>query len=317
MKVYIVTPANIVTGGCELCHQLCSAINELTNTEAYICYDDITDKTSNCLGKDVEAPAEYLCYGTRHISSAEEMDKPENIVIVGEGGTIVLPFIKNAKKVLWWMSVDNYIYASGEEDMEYIKNNVLLHLFQSYYSKWYVNLKIPSAEGLFLSDYINKEFISGVFYEGIRNNVALYNPLKGADKLKALMNKSTWLKWIPLTGFTRHEMAQLMFISKIYVDFGNHPGKDRIPREAAVCGCCVITNREGSAYYYQDVPIPEKYKFETPEDQLDEIDDLMRKICDNFELYSSEFDEYRRIIRGEERTFNEGVKELVKRLETL
>ena len=39
------------------------------------------------------------------------------------------------------------------------------------------------------------------------------------------------------------------------MDFGFHPGQDRLPREAALLKNCIITNREGSAAFYKDVPI--------------------------------------------------------------
>ena len=50
--------------------------------------------------------------------------------------------------------------------------------------------------------------------------------------------------------------------AKVYIDFGGHPGMDRIPREAALAGCIVVTNREGSAAFRQDVPIPSQYKIQ-------------------------------------------------------
>jgi hypothetical protein len=48
----------------------------------------------------------------------------------------------------------------------------------------------------------------------------------------------------------------------VYIDFGNHPGRDRIPREAAAMGCVVITNRRGSAENDVDIPIPNFLKID-------------------------------------------------------
>lgn len=56
--------------------------------------------------------------------------------------------------------------------------------------------------------------------------------------------------------------AFCMSKSKVYIDFGNHPGKDRIPREAAISGCIVITGKRGAAAFAEDVCIPETYKFD-------------------------------------------------------
>jgi len=33
---------------------------------------------------------------------------------------------------------------------------------------------------------------------------------------------------------------------QVYIDFGHHPGQDRLPREAVQCGCVVITGKRGS-----------------------------------------------------------------------
>ena len=38
---------------------------------------------------------------------------------------------------------------------------------------------------------------------------------------------------------------------------------DRLPREAALAGCIVITNREGAAAHDEDVPLPPEFKFRT------------------------------------------------------
>ena len=88
------------------------------------------------------------------------------------------------------------------------------------------------------------------------------------------------------------------------MDFGNHPGKDRIPREAAISGCCVITGRQGAAAFYEDVPIPDRYKF----DDLKDIDVESVKACilDIFQNYDErikDFEEYRNMIRGEKEKF--------------
>ncbi len=106
-------------------------------------------------------------------------------------------------------------------------------------------------------------------------------------------------------------MILLLQTGKIYVDFGEHPGKDRIPREAAANGCCVITNKKGAARYFEDVPIDDRYKFENPEESLDELDKLLHDICDNFAEHQAMFTSYREKIKVEKQIFNEGVIKLV------
>lgn len=68
---------------------------------------------------------------------------------------------------------------------------------------------------------------------------------KGIKFTKKLIDKSIGIKWIPIENMTTQQVKSLLGNSKVYVDFGNHPGKDRFPREAAIMGCCVITGKRG------------------------------------------------------------------------
>ena len=304
MNVYILAPANRTSGGPELAHQMCHRINELSPGTAYMVYVDLNLPIGEDLGMDAPAPEAYKIYDTEHITDYVAVDKEENVFVFPEGLTLSLPFIKKAKKVLWWMSVDNYIISTKETNLERIRNDVSLHLYQSYYSKDYVEKNIPNANGMYLSDYINDAHGQFIFPAHLRQDIALYNPAKGFNDLKPLMDKTSWLKWIALTGLDVEHMVFMMQNSKVYVDFGNHPGKDRIPREAAANGCCVITNKKGAAAFEGDVPIPEKYKFEEPSGSLDELDSLLHDICSNFKDYQDEFESYRKMIAGEKEVFN-------------
>ena len=49
--------------------------------------------------------------------------------------------------------------------------------------------------------------------------------------------------------------------TKIYIDFGYHPEKDKMPREVVLNNNC-ITNYKGSAKNKYDIPISKKFKFE-------------------------------------------------------
>ena len=230
MTIYVLAPQNHTSGGPELSHQLCNAINRLTDVPCLMCYVDINAPFEKALGIDVPAPAAYEIYETDHVANADELDSPDSVIIFPEGLTLSMPYYPQAKKVLWWMSVDNYVVSTKESNMPFIKDNVCLHLYQSYYAKDYVEKKIPGANGLYLSDYINQEHGKFIYPAKFRENIGLYNPAKGYDQIKPLVEKANWLKWVPLTGLDVPHMVLMMEAGKVYVDFGNHPGKDRFPR---------------------------------------------------------------------------------------
>ena len=309
MNVFIIAPENRVSGGPELAHQLCNAINRLTDIKAYMCY--ITTTKPYILAYDVPAPKPYEIYETEHITDISVMDSSDNIVVVPEGLTQCMPMITKARKVLWWMSVDNYIKSTNESNLDYIRCETFFHLFQSHYSIDYVNRVLPHAKGMYLSDYINEAHGKFIYPAEYRKNIALYNPAKGYNELKPLLDKASWLDWIPISNLEVERVVFLMQVGKIYVDFGEHPGKDRIPREAAANGCCVITNKKGSAAFNEDVPILEEFKFESPADSIDKINSLMHSICDDFKAYQDKFAEYRTFIKAEKDQFNQDVIKFV------
>ncbi|HOL22470.1 MAG TPA: hypothetical protein PLQ41_06420, partial [bacterium] len=118
------------------------------------------------------------------------------------------------------------------------------------------------------------------------------------------------IKFVPLISMSRMQVIETLKKAKVYIDFGNHPGKDRIPREAAIMGCCVITGKRGSAAYFEDVPIPEKYKFEDKKENIPKIIERIRDCLENYNERYKDFDNYREIIRKEPEKFVEDMKKI-------
>ena len=51
---------------------------------------------------------------------------------------------------------------------------------------------------------------------------------------------------------TSKEVQELLSKCKVYIDFGHFPGKDRVPREAAMCNCCIITGKYGASNFTEE-----------------------------------------------------------------
>lgn len=192
-----------------------------------------------------------------------------------------------------------------------LDQNDIWHLNQSYYSMDYCKrIHIAPQKIKYLSDYINADFIKKAAETDYsrKEDIILYNPNKGFQITKKIIEQASDLQWIPLVGLSRSEMIALLQRSKLYIDFGNHPGKDRIPREAAICGCCVITGKRGAAAYRKDVPIPEQYKFEDDDTAIPAIVDEIHDILQNYDRKIQDFSEYRKFIQSEELQFAKDVK---------
>ena len=107
---------------------------------------------------------------------------------------------------------------------------------------------------------------------------------------------------------TPEEVQQLLARAKVYIDFGNHPGRDRIPREAAVSGCCVVTGRRGAAGNPNDIAIDESFKFNDTDDNLIPIVERIKDIFANFRKNYESQRKYREQIMTERAEFDRDVK---------
>ena len=318
--VYIYAVEGRKTGGPELLHQLAFVLNSI-GVGAQMVYVKNSFPIEITKANIID---EYSCYCSETESDLSVIDREENMVVVPEILYEAFDDIKNATKVAWWLSVDGYKdilkdkYGFSDEDFNDIakldyygfrKKSDVFHLAQSYYAIDFLKNTIGISEEMvdYLSDYINDSYlqISPEELNVERKNMVVFNPKKGGWRLKKLIDETREeILWVPLENLTKEKMRLHMMIAKIYVDFGNHPGKDRIPREAAISGCCVITGRQGAAAFHEDVPIPEKYKVDDLEDvDVPKVRELILDIFENYEERTKEFEPYREMIRGEKERF--------------
>jgi hypothetical protein len=323
-KIYVTCPAHVATGGPEVLHQLVHTLRRLGH-QAFMLY----------LPLDHPDPVhpQFAEYGNPFVR--EVADEEKNILLAPETMPEVLEEYQKVQKVLWWLSVDLYYDAGFKRtlsgsvytrlnkwrrhlvDMDtpraaYARRHPLpdsyagySHLVQSEYARQHLLSKnIDSIQ--YLSCYLNDEFIRRERSEEKRD-IVLYNPNKGYRFTRRLMASSADIEWIAIKNMSRVEVAELLGTAKVYVDFGCHPGKDRIPREAAISGACVITGKTGSACYHEDVPIPEEYKFADTPASIASVIAKIRDCFARFDHHSRKFEAYRERIRSEKGNFADDV----------
>ncbi len=319
--IYIACPGNYATGGTELLHQLSWILTNTYEVENCMYYYNYTNK-ENPINERFEK------YRVKYVFSIE--DKKENILIIPKAQTRLVFDYKNIKKCIWWMSVDNYFknftqnklkkiikIILGKENKELrFEDKDITHFVQSTYAGKFLE-KNKVKEYYFLSDYLNEEFLKqSISYKGeTREDIVLYNPKKGFEFTKKIIEKlnkrNTKIKFVGLENLTPNEIITLGKKSKVYIDFGNHPGKDRFPREAAILGCVVITGKKGSAKYYEDIKIDNEFKFEDEDENLDNICSKIIKSIENYNDEITKFENYRKSILNEYKVFEEEVRVIV------
>jgi hypothetical protein len=112
------------------------------------------------------------------------------------------------------------------------------------------------------------------------------------------------IRVIAVEKMSRDDVVNTLGRAKLYIDFGDHPGKDRLPREAAALGCCVLVNRRGSAANDQDIPIPAAYKVDDTRANFEtSAARMIVDICARFSDHAANFDSYRAGIASEPTVF--------------
>jgi hypothetical protein len=312
-KIYIMAPSHTVTGGPELLHQLYYYLKNKKGANVYMYY--YPTNTINPI------PSVYKIYVNSFVNHIE--DNSKNILISPEiyDAVSLLKNYKNIRKIIWWLSVDNFYtsrfsikirnfrlsYSKLLKNVDIKKDKYLtdiyLHLVQSEYAKQHL-IKNGFSNIAYLSDYLNKSFLKQKFNINDKRNIISYNPSKGFKFTRRIIEDKSakGLTFIPIKNMKREEVISLLKKTKVYIDFGNHPGKDRIPREAAILGCCVITNRKGSANYQKDIPIYQRYKVSENTD-IPEIVNIIKDCLKNYKLRYKNFDNYRKVIKKEYKKF--------------
>ena len=288
-KIYVKTPTTVTAGGIEALYQLIDAINSLGGNGIALfertTYDLIHEK--------------YKHYKIQYTFIDQIEDKSENMVIYPEVWTSYLNQYQNVKKAIWWLSVNNNGSSFGE-----FNNNNIYHFYQSYFAMNYLYGR-NTSKVLPLFDYISERYLKQSFDIAEQKNIVSYNPAKGSDRTAQIMNLNPDIEFVPITGMTEDQIIELLKQSKVYIDFGHHPGKDRIPREAAHLGNCIITNKDGAAKFYGDIPINDEYKIEN----LEDTKTLFRKCFDDYENTIKDFDLYRSFIKNQKEEFFIQVKQ--------
>lgn len=317
-RVLILCPGNAITAGPEAIHQLVFDLNRLgcNSSIVYFPYD-----------RAFSTPGPYKKY---NVPVSNYQDLRDELIIFPEIITTYALKVKNAKAAIWWMSVNNYTcnrYGNPIRDkFRYFKNFLkglrpigglsalkrLEHFAQSYYALDF--LKKNSIDAKLLSDPI-PFYTENSYLESLKNisdiqrkNIILYNPNKGGSINKQLIEHFKYFNFFPLVGYDRKELADIFLSSKLYIDFGHHPGKDRLPREAAIHGCCVITGLYGSASNPYDVNIPSYYKLDpTLRNFFESFELLVDKIFTNFKNCQADFLRYRETIAQEQINFDKQI----------
>lgn len=282
-QVFVLYPRGLQTGGPEALHQLVHQLRSDGQSAFLVPIEGTADRPRAEQFRKYDAPEAPL------------LDRPGNAVVAPETALTSLRGIRNAQPVCWWLSVDNsmpFIIEQERRDREFanLQNirhkrwapsmRILLerrvvarynyarlfsrafHIAQSVYARAFLQTHLGICAAI-VSDYIPRvdsdlqDDETGSF--GRSHSIA-YNPAKAPWIPSLLRPHMPDVTWSPLAGLDRSGVVRLLRESGAYFDPGFHPGRDRMPREAAMLHTPVVVARRGAAAYWDDVPVGAEFK---------------------------------------------------------
>lgn len=287
-QIFVICPCH-KTGGPEALHQLCNQANMLGFNASMVysspCSDELYGEYKNlsiAFEKDITASPNESTYIV-----IPEVYNPETFREAFPGKNIVF----------WWLSGN----LPSENILDFLKNaTAVMNAGQSFYAMDRVYRKLH-VEVKPLFDFTRADYID---YKSTiqRKKLVAFNPKKDAVTEKVC--ESVGISTLKIEHMNNSQMKDALASSMVYVDMGSHPGKDRIPREAAILGNVVITNMKGSAAFYNDVPISEKVLNE------EELGAVLKDVLDNYDFYYRKQENYRKQILNENAEFDAQIMEI-------
>ncbi len=338
MNYYVLCPYGLVTGGPDALHQLVYYLNKI-NKNAKLVY-------LNALRNDYEIPKQYQRYIDSYILFNQLEDSEDNVIIIPEFLSHLAKKYKKSKVYIWWLSVDynldktslpyklllivtyllrafkyrkigfrrfnmmfKNVFYKKKYDFKHEMKNVS-HLCASYYAYDFVK-KNGSNNAKLCIEPISLRFLENNSIDSNKQDIVLYNPKKCGEFVKKLIEKSNnSIVYVPLEGYSQDELIDLYKKSKVYIDFGPFPGAERMPKEAVLNGCVIITGKFGASNFYGDVPIKDEYKFDANDENIVSIIGKIKYSLLNYQVIKNDFDEYRNRVLSLENNFIEALKEV-------
>jgi hypothetical protein len=129
-------------------------------------------------------------------------------------------------------------------------------LAQSVYAQGFCR-SLLGRDALPMTDYLRRPDVPG---RDVRPNVVLYNGAKGYSMIRLLAPLLPDIDFQPIEGMSYLQVCEALQSAAAYVELGVPPGRDRLPREAAHFGTPSVLLCRGSAYCWDDFPMPDRYR---------------------------------------------------------
>jgi len=277
-EVLLLCP-EVKTGGPEALHQLGYRIAQHGGTARLVYYGphsgiEVDGDILRCHADASPMPAHFAQYQPQVLR--ETRLGPDTLMVYPEPlSKLAAEGNKGYQRAVWWLSLDNALPQNQDlldvaARRGLFADASLIHLYQSDYARHFLATN-GAAQYFPLSDYTDPQFVhrslvtSEVAPIEARRDVVCFFPNKGGERAARFLAGAAALRhridFVPIRDMTKAQVRETLFSARIYLDFGHHPGKDRVPREAAIAGAVVLLHAAGAANCFPDHPLPAAYRF--------------------------------------------------------
>jgi len=338
-KIIILCPGDVISGGVNSLHNLCASLVR-NGFIAAMYYFNAKPEILNSY--------QIKSYNVNRFNG--KIDEPDQIIIVPETMIEILTTFSKAKKIIYWLALNYYFKNPPWRSPFHLKAFRKLISCRSYYGysgellekgKRKLNEFSKSKFNIWTDDFIhisNSNFVANYCrHKGANETFVLFNPIRDEFYLKK--NDINLRKNIILFGPKTHKLLvffarvflkgyriiqlrhipfqkvyQLMSESLIFAEFGNNPGRDRMPREATMLGCIVFMNTRGSSALKEDYNIYNHYKIVDKLLNYPVIIKRIKKAAKNYKTQISDFNQFREQLKNEKVIFDREVKNIFSKL---
>lgn len=316
-------PRGAQTGGPEALHQLVDSLRRL-GVDAWLW---ATPET-----RGSERVPDYARYDAPE--TTEKMDEADTAVVLSETMLGLTSNWRRARIFCWWLSIDKCPYfgvlrrcqnarLDGVEHAPFLLAKAVLgaqrralpdrlrlarmtHLSQSRFAHDFIRRTLWVSPTM-LGDYIP----AGGRSTGRKPSTLsiAYNPTKGlqlTEEIRSLTDSS--IEWLPIAGLTREGVDAMLDRATVYLETGEQPGKDRIPREAALRGCVVIMLRKGAGRSRADCPLPEEHVIEPGPGAAERFVTALTRVAADVEHHRSQQQPYLDMVLRDQAAFERAVE---------
>ena len=319
-QVLLLCP-EVKTGGPEALHQLGHQIARHGGVARMVYYApysrlEIDGDLVRCDTAASPMPAHFAQYAPQVLT--ETRLTADTLVVFPEPLAHLAAEAKGYQRALWWLSLDNALPQNPELEQDdgaagLFADPLLIHFHQSDYAARFLRDR-GAAQFFPLSDYTDPQFLhrSLVAEDNPpitdRRNVVCFFPNKGGALAAQFLDGAALLRqpvdFVPIRDMTKAQVRATLFGARIYIDFGHHPGKDRVPREAAIAGAVVLLHAAGAARCFPDHPLAEAYRFTQDDVASGALHQRIDAILDDPATHYAAQRAYRQAIRLERERFD-------------